>query len=139
MVTQGLSPLIEKRLRRLVADHKTQLGSMQYALNSAQGAVKSAQAQLETVEARRGQAIEQFEKKVEALIGMANDPTVLVRNYGVNLVYHSARQPCGKANPKYAVEMPWGEAKAYGYHACSFCGWHADRDAEEVHKEDLAS
>lgn len=139
MVTQGLSPLIEKRLRRLVADHKTQLGSMQYALNAAQGAVKSAQAQLETVEARRGQAIEQFEKKVEALIGMANDPTVLVRNYGVNLVYHSARRPCGKANPKYAIEMPWGEAKASGYHPCSFCGWTADRDAEEVHKEDVAS
>jgi hypothetical protein len=79
-----------------------------HALTSAQSAVKSAQAQLETIEARRAQAVEQFEKKVEALIGMANDPTVLVRNYGVNLVYHSARRPCGKANPNYSVEMPWG-------------------------------
>lgn len=139
MVTTGLSSVIEKRLLRLVSDHKAQLSSLEIQIRGANNSLSNAQATLERVETHRSQALSRFTAGVEALIGMANDPVVLVRNYGVGQVYHSARRPCGKANRRYAMEMPWGEAKAQGYEACSFCGWYADRDAEEVHKPAEAS
>jgi hypothetical protein len=114
------------QVKALMERHDSTLASLGGRIRGLRVAtVESLPARLKSLEEEMEKMDSRFANERQQLLGMQNDPLVLVRSYGPYVsTYHSERAPCGRVRDRRNFEaMLLGRAKARNLYPCTACGF----------------
>jgi hypothetical protein len=119
-----MATLWNEAMKNTLTRHDARMRQLDQRAIGIQKNLENLQSNLKALGEERGAEIESFNRKINEVISMQNDPVVYVRNYGdTNLyVYHGSLENCGWVNPRRVRKMLLGQAKAAGLHPCVSCG-----------------
>ena len=124
-----MSDIWMKRLDRLATRQEARFGGRRRDLEQVKRQAAAVVDRISRAEEVLEKDESEFREHLGELIGMRDDPTVLVRDYGsYQKAYHSEERPCGWVGDLWRYKtLLLGEALSQGLRPCSACGYRAQR------------